>query len=437
MKRIIAVLALLCPFLLGAQETMRPLTVGDPVPDLEVKGLVNYPSPSLRLSQFRGKALILDFWATWCSACLKGLERADSLQQRFGDSLQVVMVSTRYGRDDAVKVQAFLDKRRQAGHSIPKLPFVTSDTVLNSLFPHRTIPHYVWLNRDGVVAAITSLDELTEEHVRRFLQGEALNLPLKREVMDYRVDRGLLEGGNGGAAAQLQFRSIFTGQLPGMSSGSRSWRDSTVQKRTLLNLRATDLYRAAHRLPTNRVIMEAKLRGEDHSMFCYELTAPAATTDLQFRALMLQDLNRYLNLNGRIEKRAMPCWVLVRKATGDHAFRSRGGAKSLQWYTPAGGATVLRNRPLATLIAALNGGTRATANNPIVLDETGYSGPVDLELRAPLTDLPALRRELQRYGLDLIPAVRKVEVFVLGKENAPPALKESASGRREEQARGE
>jgi hypothetical protein len=54
-----------------------------------------------------------------------------------------------------------------------------------------------------------------------------------------------------------------------------------------------------------------------------------------------------------------------------------------------------------------------TYPRPIVVDETGYSGPVDLTLHAPSTNLPALQKELRKYGLDLVPAQRELLVFVL------------------------
>lgn len=48
----------------------RPLSIGDTVPDLLFDNLLNHSAPTVRLSGFRGKLVILDFWATWCTACL-------------------------------------------------------------------------------------------------------------------------------------------------------------------------------------------------------------------------------------------------------------------------------------------------------------------------------------------------------------------------------
>lgn len=53
-------------------------------------------------------------------------------------------------------------------------------------------------------------------------------------------------------------------------------------------------------------------------------------------------------------------------------------------------------------------------------DETGYKGLIDVDLNVKinaLTDLPAVRRALQRYDLDLKEEMREIEVFVIKEVN--------------------
>jgi thiol-disulfide isomerase/thioredoxin len=48
----------------------------------------------LRLSAYRGKVVLLDFWATWCDPCREEIPHLVELQQRYGDSgLQIIGVS--------------------------------------------------------------------------------------------------------------------------------------------------------------------------------------------------------------------------------------------------------------------------------------------------------------------------------------------------------
>lgn len=48
----------------------------------------------LRLSSYRGKVVLLDFWATWCVPCREGTPHFVELQQKYGDrGLQIIGVS--------------------------------------------------------------------------------------------------------------------------------------------------------------------------------------------------------------------------------------------------------------------------------------------------------------------------------------------------------
>ena len=47
----------------------------------------------LDLTSYRGKVLIIDFWATWCGVCMATMKHTDLLQKKFGDSVAVIAPS--------------------------------------------------------------------------------------------------------------------------------------------------------------------------------------------------------------------------------------------------------------------------------------------------------------------------------------------------------
>jgi cytochrome c biogenesis protein CcmG, thiol:disulfide interchange protein DsbE len=60
-----------------------------------------------RSSDFLGKVLVLDFYATWCAPCRKSIPHLGELQRQFSaQGLQVVGLNVG-GPDDRVKVRAF------------------------------------------------------------------------------------------------------------------------------------------------------------------------------------------------------------------------------------------------------------------------------------------------------------------------------------------
>jgi cytochrome c biogenesis protein CcmG, thiol:disulfide interchange protein DsbE len=69
----------------------EPLTVGKIAPDFELPDLSDKP---MRLSDFRGKVVFLNFWATWCKPCREEMPSMVVLYKNFErDGLVVLAVS--------------------------------------------------------------------------------------------------------------------------------------------------------------------------------------------------------------------------------------------------------------------------------------------------------------------------------------------------------
>lgn len=62
-----------------------------------------------RLSQFKGKYVLLNFWATWCAPCRKEMPMLSALQSEFGgDRFEVVTIAT--GRNSVTGIQKFFEE---------------------------------------------------------------------------------------------------------------------------------------------------------------------------------------------------------------------------------------------------------------------------------------------------------------------------------------
>ncbi len=97
---------LLATLLLGALACRPALAVdsGQAAPEFELSGR----SGAVKLSDYKGKLVYLDFWASWCGPCKQSFPWMNDMQARYGDKgLRVVGVNLDKKAEDAKK---FLDR---------------------------------------------------------------------------------------------------------------------------------------------------------------------------------------------------------------------------------------------------------------------------------------------------------------------------------------
>lgn len=85
-RALLALLLLLCTALAQAGEP----AIGDTAPAALGNGRDGKP---VTLEQYRGKVVVVTFWASWCTYCLKELPVLNTLQEHAGGLLQVIAVN--------------------------------------------------------------------------------------------------------------------------------------------------------------------------------------------------------------------------------------------------------------------------------------------------------------------------------------------------------
>jgi len=103
---------------------------------------------SVTLADYKGKVILLDFWATWCGPCKYEIPGFVALQETYGkDGLQVIGVSV----DDTVdKLEPFV---KQFKMNYPVLLGLGHDDVQDAYGPVIGIPISVIISRDGRICA--------------------------------------------------------------------------------------------------------------------------------------------------------------------------------------------------------------------------------------------------------------------------------------------
>jgi thiol-disulfide isomerase/thioredoxin len=100
----------------------------------------------VRLADFKGKAILLDFWATWCGPCKIEIPWFVEFQNRYGkDGLQVLGVSV---DDTPDKLRPYVGDLKM---NYPVLIGLNRDDVQDAYGPMLGIPVSVLISREGKI----------------------------------------------------------------------------------------------------------------------------------------------------------------------------------------------------------------------------------------------------------------------------------------------
>lgn len=422
------IILLVCAFYVPTVHAQIALKKGDRVPEMILRNVFNTPKKELNLSTINSKLILFDFWSPNCTACLMSFPKLDSLQSLFGDEISIILVNQQ--SHDSTK--RFFDQRKFLYK--PNLAFITSDTVLNLMFPNLGNPAYAWLDGNGKFYQMS--DELTADGIRNFISQQNTGLA------DYRVKRRYVS-----SLFDAEFRnhllsySYLTRAIPGLNlSGEIDRRGISKSNYSIL-----DLYKEAYSgqlqqdfnkpwkielivkdsskyiEPSNS---DSAYRWRQGNLYTYSLLLPEEKAGEKY-SVMQKDLDRYLSLESKVESKMVQCLALIRTSTRDK-LKTNTKNKSKDISLLKFGMSDLRtskidakreliNRPYHLFSELFGAWVEFRLQKPF-LDLTGYIGNIDISFKGEVVDrfdLIEIRKALKLHDLDLIEKECSIDVLVL------------------------
>jgi len=141
MKRIFLTLAVCVAAAASAgAATPGEIAEGNTLRDVTMRGLTGEPKS---LSAFRGKPLIINMWASYCSPCLQEIGSLERLAKRYGKQFNVIGISI---DDYPERAQAFLAKAKT---TFPH--FIDQNLTVEHMLGANRIPLTVLVDAQGRV----------------------------------------------------------------------------------------------------------------------------------------------------------------------------------------------------------------------------------------------------------------------------------------------
>lgn len=131
-------------------SSFGPLAKGSLAPGFELPRIDGTPG-SLSLEQYKGRVVLLDFWATWCPPCRQMLPTMHDIAATYGPKGVVVLgVNADGGPSSSEDVLSFLKEHP------PAYPVVYDDGRASRAFRVQVLPTFAVLDRQGRVVWQTS-----------------------------------------------------------------------------------------------------------------------------------------------------------------------------------------------------------------------------------------------------------------------------------------
>lgn len=441
-----------------AEVNYAPLKIGEKVPDINLGEIVNYGNSlpkdkkSVKVSDFRGKLLILDFWTSTCGACIASFPKLEKLQKEFKEQLLILPVGFRreyrYRGGSTIwgDVAPLIAKWKGTAREM-KLPSVSVfESEINpskshpfrQLFPFQGFPTIIWIDSNGIYRGTTEGTAMTSDNIREVLNGKPIFKP-KKLVSSIDLSAFLIKQSN---ESNVTARgSVYSNQIDSLKGEFLKLDTSNKQ---FYHFYAVNYplysfyYTAYNKIPEakslkgllidstvksfyehERVLNRSNYRQRDsiiaNDTFCYEAILPRSNmSETDAWREVIRDLDKFSGQQSRIQKREVNCLKLIVKDREKNAAAFRPKLSLDEIYSAdSNKKLVYKYGSIDQFLNQLNFSLSVSHDIPIIINETEYNGEIEIVfVEEDFKDMSKVISTLQKFGLDLIKGKAEIDVLI-------------------------
>ena len=146
----------------GSEPSRGPLTPGQPAPDFVAR---TPDGTSITLRDYRGRPVIINFWATWCAPCRQEMLALQTVYNTHKTAGLAILAVSQDQQGHRAMVQAYWTT---LGLTFP--PLLDPEGNIATHYNVVLLPSTVFIHPSGTVAAV-HLGAMTPAQIERYLQA--------------------------------------------------------------------------------------------------------------------------------------------------------------------------------------------------------------------------------------------------------------------------
>jgi thiol-disulfide isomerase/thioredoxin len=373
--------------LLGTTTLSALPAKGTQAPQLNSLSLLQAPAgANASWASLKGKVVVLEFWATWCSPCIAGLPHFNQLVASLDPArFQFLSIDD----EDTKAVQTFLTKKKMSG-------WVGVDTTgsVYKAYGIKSRPTGVIIDQNGKVVAVTGLDSVTAADLEAVAAGKKVTFKPPEDIVEASAPTK--------PAAEQPLFSVTVSQAAPDQKQSQVNHPPTGTD--FLGVHADGLLTTVFDVFSNRYALKGEMPA---GHFNLRMTLGDASQTLTGAAVQ-QAVLAALHLKIEPKTITKPAYILRATDASKTLLSPSASTHSVKrgyWH----GIYILMNGSMDDLAYVLGTGLETP-----VINETGIDGTYDARFTVEKGDVDSVNAVLKAtLGLELVPGGPELPITVL------------------------
>jgi uncharacterized protein (TIGR03435 family) len=378
--------------LLGTSSLWALPEKGTPAPPLDTLKLLQAPlGERAEWASLKGKVVVLEFWATWCSPCVASLPHFNQLVESLDPAkFQFISIDD----EDLNAVQTFLTRKKMSGWV-----GVDVSSGVFALYGVESRPTTIIVDGNGKIVAVTEIDSVSAADLQAVAEGQNVAFKPTMEITEASVP-----------SSPDAERSLFAVSVSKASPDAKTAIAKHPPTGTdLLGEDADSLVTDVFNVFGNhRYVLKDPLPEGRYDLRVNSVDVPQTVTD----SVLQQAVLAALHLQIQSKTLTRPAYILRATDASKKLLSPSASAHAVKrgsWH----GKFLLMNGTMDDLAYVLATGLE----NP-VLNETDIHGTYDVRFQVAGGDVDSLNAVLKEtLGLELVPGNQEMSITVLEVSN--------------------